>query len=153
LYFQILQLLGPLLLIALGFIIGRIVERRHLRSLDEREELYRHIVTTNLKSLSSLGITRNAQFVDGHVVIGSDHFKTTMVRIRKIFGGRLRSVESLMMRARRESLLRLLEQADQLGATHILNIRYESASIGGGKMISAEVHAYGTAVTSETTLH
>ena len=52
----------------------------------------------------------------------------------------------------REALLRLLEGADELGATHVLNVRYETSSIAALGMIAAEIHACGTAIRSETSV-
>ena len=52
-------------------------------------------------------------------------------------------------RARREALCRMLEDAQRLGATAVINVRYETANIGGmgpNSMPMAEVVAYGTAV-------
>ena len=143
------QFIFPLILLVVTFLIGRFVERRHMRDLERRESDYAQIITTNTKRYTPPGRIVSAQFVHGEVVVGSDHFKTTVTAIRKFFGGNLRSVESLMLRARREALLRLLEEAYALGATHVINIRYESSSIGHAKMIAAEAHAYGTAVRVE----
>ncbi|MFP6581251.1 MAG: heavy metal-binding domain-containing protein [Candidatus Hydrogenedentota bacterium] len=136
-------------LIAFAFVTGRIAERRHLRSLAKREEQFRHIVTTNVRKYPDSWTIHNSQFVHGQATVGSDHFKTTMTKIRQFFGGRLRSIEHLMTRSRREALLRLLVEADALGATHVLNIRFESSSISGSRMIASEIYAYGTAIVAE----
>lgn len=133
-------------LILVTFLTGRYVERKHLLSLEEREISLGHIVTTNLKRYPVERNITSAQFVHGQATVGSDHFKTTMSRIRKIFGGRMRSIEHIMTRCRREALIRLLEEADVIGATHVLNVRYETSSISPDAMITAEVHAYGTAI-------
>jgi len=66
-------------------------------------------------------------------------------------GGRITMYEDMLDRARREALLRLLEQAQHAGAKQVHNVRFEysrvgsssqGASVGGG----AEILAYGTAV-------
>ena len=57
--------------------------------------------------------------------------------------------ESLLDRARRESLLRMKQQADGLGAEMVFNVKYETASISKGRgntIGSIEVLAYGTAL-------
>ena len=69
--------------------------------------------------------------------------------LRNILGGRVVAYESLLDRGRREALLRVKEQAIAWGATEILNVRYETSTIGGNnqKGIAAiEVIAYGTAI-------
>ena len=59
----------------------------------------------------------------GEVVIASDYFKTFVAWLRKLFGGELRTYETMMSRARREAKLRMLEQADDFGAELVVNTR------------------------------
>lgn len=136
-------------LLLLAFFTGRYMERSHNKSLDEREAQFADIITTNLKSFALTEKAARSGIVHGEVVVGSDYFKTTIAYIKSLFGGNLRSVESLMIRARREALLRMLEQARAQNATHVINIRFESSPVGGEKMIASEIHAYGTAVRVE----
>ena len=66
---------------------------------------------------------------------------------RKIFGGNIRVYESLLIRARREAVLRMKAAAKARGARGIFNIKFETSTIGGGKGVtSVEVIVYGTAV-------
>lgn len=142
----------PLLLVIGGFIIGKTVERLHIRSLVTREEAFKHIQVVNLKNVALGGPVRDVTYVDGQAVIGSDYFKTVASSIRGFFGGEIRSLRSIMDRARRESMLRMLERADEIGATLVCNVRIETSNIGRGQgsanagLIMAEVHTYGTAI-------
>lgn len=140
----------PLLLIALGFTIGRVIENSHLRELARREAALAGCVATNLRSPPGGHPLSDGHLVTGGVVIGSDYFKTFAAGLRKIIGGEVRSFERMMHRARREALLRMLEQAHELGATTVINIRFETCSINGvgtrGGLPMAEVLAYGTAL-------
>ena len=144
-----------LYMLIITYFTGQILERMHFRSIHEREKQYAHIITCNLKTLPLPGKQTNAHLVDGQITVAADYFKGVMAYFRKIFGGRLRSFETLLNRARREALLRLLEQADAAGATHVLNVRYETSRIYSGRrnrgFFCAEVYAYGTAVTIEDT--
>ncbi len=148
---DLILLLLPVFLIVGGYITGTTVERSHIRSLERREDLFSDIVVTNLKEMPGLSPVQDVAYVDGQAVIGSDYFKTFAAGLRGILGGRMRSLESLMDRARREALLRLLEQARAQGATHVLNVRMETSTVGRGSgrrgLIMAEIHAYGTAVS------
>jgi uncharacterized protein YbjQ (UPF0145 family) len=146
---EFIQLGIPLLLICLGFLVGRVVERRHLRSLARREALSGPVLT-NLESLPE-GMRASASwFCMGSVVIASDYFKFTGAVLKNLVGGRLRTLETLIDRGRREALLRLREQAARHGADMVLNIRLETAIILRGKRNqpypAPEVVAYGTAV-------
>ena len=62
----------------------------------------------------------------------------------------MRSYETLMNRARREATLRMLEEARQVGATEIWNIRFDTSNIlsatSKNKAASVEVFASGTAI-------
>jgi uncharacterized protein YbjQ (UPF0145 family) len=51
--------------------------------------------------------------------------------VRKIFGGEMKSYQSLLVRARREALQRVVEQARSMGYNAICNVRYDSTDIGG----------------------
>ena len=69
--------------------------------------------------------------------------------MRNIFGGRVGAYESLLDRARREAVLRMQQEARQLGAETIYNVKYETSRIGENAakgLGSVEVLAYGTAL-------
>ena len=139
----------PLLLLAIGFGVGTAVERAHLRDLAAREESLRTLVTTNLRTIPTGVRPTGAALVSGSVVIGSDYFKTIAAGLRKIIGGEVRSFERMMLRARREALCRMLEDARRLGARSVINVRFETSSFGGkgrNALPMAEVVAYGTAI-------
>ena len=139
----------PVLLVLIGLGVGTAVERSHLHDLARREAALRGIGATNLRTVPAGMRVVSSQLVSGSVVIGSDYFKTLAAGLRKIIGGELRSFERMMERARREALCRMLEDAQRLGATAVINVRYETANIGGmgpNSKPMAEVVAYGTAV-------
>ena len=71
------------------------------------------------------------RLVVAEVVIGTDYLKTFFASIRKLFGGEMRSLETLMERARREAISRILETARAEGYNAICNLRLESADISG----------------------
>src|SRR5690606_13733740 len=101
-----------------------------------------------LRTLDSSRPVAEARLITASVVISHDNFKRFLAQLRKIFGGPLRSYESLLDRARREAVLRLKEQCPE--AHIVLNLRLDTANIAstqGKKGIGAlEVIAYGTAV-------
>ncbi|MFM1823564.1 MAG: hypothetical protein RI967_1830 [Planctomycetota bacterium] len=139
----------PLALIAIGFGVGTAIERSHLASLARREEALRGIVATTLRTPPADRRHCPGRLVSGSAVIGSDYFKTFAASLRNLVGGEVRSFERMMQRARREAYCRMLEEARAAGADLVINVRYETSSIGamGGKaMPMAEVVAYGTAI-------
>lgn len=146
----VLVLVIPLVILIVGWITGRIIERNHFKSLQEREARYGHIGVTSLKPAGEHPSVVLRAYVDGQAVIAADVFKQRLASIRNFFGGEMRSMGTVLTRARREAILRMIEQADRLGADQVWNLRIETSTIGGGEeqegRAMAEVHAYGTAV-------
>lgn len=141
-----------LALLALGYGAGTWMETSHYRSIGRRERATFHLPAVTLKSV---GVPdhriRSTRLVYGSAVISVDYFKRILAGLRNIFGGSVKSYESLIDRARREALLRMKAMAGD--ATVIVNVRIETSAIGkqsGRKTISClEVVAYGTALTVE----
>ncbi|MEA3231883.1 MAG: heavy metal-binding domain-containing protein [Thermodesulfobacteriota bacterium] len=139
-----------LALVAMGYFIGSFSERRHFHSLEKREadKLLQPIVTMEDVAYPEDQI-QSATLVSGSAVISVDYFKRLLAGLRNIFGGTIKSYESLLDRARREALLRMREAAP--GAGVIVNVRIETASIGrraNKKGVGCvEAIAYGTALT------
>lgn len=160
-FFLLLGVSVPLI----GILGGRITEYRHFRSLERREEEYEDFIVTQIKSFPAARSGSPAPAIMyAETVIASDYLKTFFAGIRGIFGGEVRSFQRMQERARRESLLRLIEQARAQGYNALCNVRLETADVGGGAMtrgkkgfpmsaILASATAYhaetGSAVTSE----
>jgi uncharacterized protein YbjQ (UPF0145 family) len=138
-------------LICLGFFAGTRSERKHLRSLAEREARIAGMLVTQLKSFPKAVVGPNPpSFFVGEVVIASDYFKNFLSGFRKFFGGEMRSYQRLLDRARREATLRLVEQAQSQGYNAVCNIRFSASDISGAAkaaraMPMATIMASGTA--------
>ena len=136
-------------LIGLGFFVGRYRERSHRKSLRQREARPGPVLT-NLRALPQGAAAAESWLCLGSVVIASDYFKTFGATVKTLLGGRLRTLETLLERGRREAVLRVREEAGSRGADMVLNIRFETAIVMRGKnnrpYPAAEVLAYGTAV-------
>ncbi|MCU0951895.1 MAG: YbjQ family protein [Burkholderiaceae bacterium] len=133
-------------LLAIGFFAGRVIERNHYASIRRREKQYRDVTAFTMRFPPDRVTAQEAFLVTGTVVVSADYFKTYVAGLRSLFGGRFRSYESLMERARREALLRLKAQARRRGARLVICVRFESTSISRGWAPSIEVMAYGTAL-------
>ena len=144
----LIQLGFILFLVALGFFFGRRAEKNHYASIILREQLQIARPTTAGRRI--MGDDRpvaRSELVLGSVVVSVDYFKRILAGLRTLFGGNIQSYETLVDRARREAVLRMLESCPQ--ADQVINIRLETSSISQGqkKQIgSVEVLAYGTAV-------
>lgn len=147
-----ISLIGSLVLLVLGWATGHWAEQRHFRSIKQRQRRYRAIVLSSQRLFDAPDKVAQSQLVWGSTVVSVDYFKRFLAAIRLLVGGSLRSYESLMERARQEAVLRMTEQAHQLGATHIINIKLQTSSIslGGYQQLgSVEVMAYGTALITQ----
>ena len=140
-------------LLALGYGFGQFYERRHYKSIIQRELDTNHVPLLNLKTVPPSIKHCNAELVAGNVVVSVDYFKWFISGLRALIGGRMRSYESLIDRARREAILRMKNEAIDKGAIVVTNIRIETSSISKGrrqKIGSIEVLAYGTAISPAT---
>jgi uncharacterized protein YbjQ (UPF0145 family) len=145
-----IDLIVFLSLVALGFGAGTFVEKRHYKRIKEREAATIHLPVTTTKHLDCAPeAVLSVELVQGSAVISVDYFKRLLASLRNIFGGSVKSYESLIDRARREAVLRMKEMAPQ--ATMIVNVRIETATVGrkaNKKGVGClEALAYGTAVT------
>ena len=139
-----------IILMMLGYGFGTWAERRHYKSIEDREIKYQKLPTIGLKHpLPQKGRVVMARLAAGNVVVSVDYFKRFLASLRNIFGGRVSSYETLVDRARREAILRM--KASCPGATQIINVRLETSSLSKntrkGSIGSIEVFAYGTAIT------
>jgi len=136
-------------LMLIGYVFGRMAERRHFKSIREREAAMAEILTFSERKVPEHYAGCRGQLVSGAVVVSVDYFKMVSAGLRNLVGGRVNAYESLLERARREAQLRMKQQACELGAKAIFNVRLETSSISQGQknqIRSVEVYAYGTAL-------
>jgi uncharacterized protein YbjQ (UPF0145 family) len=138
----------PIILILVGLIVGKGVELHHFRQLDSDEAQYRDMLVTNLKTVPPQYADSQPFLVMGAAVIATDYFKVFAAGLRTLFGGEVKSYVTLMERARRQAVLRMLEQARSQGAAVVWNVRYETSTTQGQqkkKPGGVEILVYGTA--------
>lgn len=140
-----------LLLMVLGYTCGTIAEKRHYKSIIKREKELIKLMLVNVEGRFADGAVSESFLVSGSMVVSNDYFKRLLAILRNFFGGRVKSYESLIDRARREAILRMKEEAKSKGAHMIVNLRLETSTIGRSankknSVGSIEALAYGTAV-------
>ena len=138
-------------LMVVGYTCGSIAEKRHYKSIINREKELVKLMVVNAEGRFAEGAVKNAFLVNGSTVISNDYFKRLLAILRNIFGGRVKAYESLIDRSRREAILRMKEEASARGAHMIINLRLETSTIGRSankknRIGSIETLAYGTAV-------
>ena len=139
-----------LTLLATGYLFGSWAERRHYVSIKAREKELLHLPTTNTRKGFNPSQVKHCEMVQGSAVISVDYCKRLLASLRNLFGGTIRSYETLVDRARREAILRMKESAPA-GTTMIVNVRIETATVGKNAhkkgVGCVEALAYGTALT------
>lgn len=98
------------------------------------------VVTTETitgKNLEMLGI------VAGNTVRSKNLVKDFGAGMKSIVGGELGSYQKMLAEAREIAIQRMVEQAKQMGADAVVNVRFSSSAIMQG---AAEIVVSGTAV-------
>jgi uncharacterized protein YbjQ (UPF0145 family) len=135
-----------LALLVVGYVSGTWIEKRHFKSLVQREEELLSLPALTLKkALHESEITRS-ELVGGSVVISIDYFKKFVAGLMNFFGGNISVYESLVDRARREAMMRM--KAEAKGASEIINVKIETSAISKRTegIGAIEVLVYGTAI-------
>jgi uncharacterized protein YbjQ (UPF0145 family) len=147
----LIQLGVPLFLLGLGYVAGTMAEQSHYKNIRARELRLRRLPTTNLRRPPVHWQVESAALVAVNVVVSVDYFKRFLSQLRGLIGGRVRSYESLLDRARREAMLRMKEEALSAGFDAVINVRLESSNIASPfrndrGTAGIEVLAFGTAL-------
>ncbi len=124
-------------------------ERAHIADLDKREAAMT-LPTSNLGAPVPAFRARNAMMVTGSVVQAADYLKMFLFTFVSLFGGESQSLSRVMVRARREALLRAQQDALEFGAKALINVRFETSTLGqvSGRngLAATEVLCHATAV-------
>jgi len=143
----------PLLLLLATYFTGSAIERKHYRSIRARERESQHLPAITFRTLPERWATAESGLVSGSVVISVDYFKRFLAGLRRFVGGRVKSYESILDRARREAVLRLKADAAAAGYSAVINVRLETTRMANGRngqgVAGLEVLAYGTGIKLE----
>jgi len=101
---------------------------------------------TNVETIPGKKIIEHFGLVCGSTVRAKNAFKDIGAGLKNIVGGELKSYTALMDESRRQAIERMEQQAQQLGANAIINVRFSTSAISQG---AAELYVYGTAVRVE----
>lgn len=141
----------PLLLLVVTYFIGNMIERKHFRGLLEREEMMHGFPVVSFDTMPEDWNATSSEMVTGSIVISLDYFKRVIAGLRGLIGGRIKTYEPLLERARREALLRMSESARAQGFDAVFNVRLETSRLAnagrdGKGTAGVEMLAFGTAV-------
>jgi len=139
----------PLVLLVVTYFIGGAIERRHLGEIRRREQELAQLPAVTFRTLPVGWESEDCGMVTGNVVVSVDYFKRFLANLRRFIGGRIKSYESILDRARREALLRMKTEALDRGYDAVINVRLETtrmanARANGQGTAGLEIMAYGT---------
>ncbi len=97
----------------------------------------------NIDYVPGYEITECLGLVKGQIVQSKNIGRDFMAGMKTIVGGEIAGYTEMLMQARQIATKRMVDEAINLGADAVINIRYGSSSVMNG---AAEVIAYGTAV-------
>ncbi|WP_130807753.1 putative heavy metal-binding protein [Senegalia massiliensis] len=106
------------------------------------------MISTTTPTIEGKKIIEYKEIVFGEVISGMDFIKDFAAGLTNFFGGRSKSYEGEMIRAREEAILEMEKRAKQLGANAVVGVDIDYEVLGqSGNMLM--VTASGTAVIVE----
>jgi uncharacterized protein YbjQ (UPF0145 family) len=104
------------------------------------------MIITNIEAVPGKNIVEHFGLVSGSTIRAKHVGRDIMAGLKNLVGGELKGYTQLLQESRRQALDRMVDQARQLGANAIVNVRFSTSSVAQG---AAELYAYGTAVLVE----
>lgn len=101
------------------------------------------MIVVTVEQIEGRRITETMGLVRGSTIRARHVGHDIMAALRSIVGGEIRDYTLMLAQAREESLQRMIDQAEKLGANAIVGARFVTSMVLSG---AAEIVAYGTAV-------
>ena len=100
------------------------------------------MIVVNTDAVPGYEIVELKGMVQGNTVRAKHLGRDISAGFKNMVGGELKGYTELLTESRREATTRMMQQAEQLGANAILNVRFSTSAITSG---ASEMLAYGTA--------
>lgn len=104
------------------------------------------MILTNIETVPDKTIVEHFGVVSGSTVRAKHVGKDILASFKNIVGGELRAYTELLQESRNQATERMIDQAKQLGANAIVNVRFATSAVAQG---ASELYVYGTAVRVE----
>ncbi len=104
------------------------------------------MILTNVETVPGATIVEHFGLVAGNTIRAKHVGRDIMASLKNLIGGELKGYTELLKESREQAVERMANQARQLGANAIVNVRFSTSSVAQG---AAELYAYGTAVRVE----
>ncbi len=104
------------------------------------------LILSNTEEIPGKKIVAIYGVVSGSTVRAKHIGRDIMAALKNMVGGELKGYTELLQEARDEAMRRMMQQAEEMGANAVVNVRFSTSSVAQG---AAELFAYGTAVGVE----
>ena len=104
------------------------------------------MILVNVDFVPGRTIRESLGMVRGSTIRAKHLGKDLLAGLRSIVGGEIKEYTEMLVESRNESIKRMQEHAERLGADAVVNVRFVTAQVMAG---AAELLAYGTAVKLE----
>ena len=135
--------LGGIAVVLVSVAVEQRLSRPPAEEFGEAECEPAGLIVANTDGVPGRAVTEIVGLVQGHTIYAIWLGKDISAVVRLILGGELTEYTEMMGKARTVARRRMTDQARQLGADAVLNVRYMTTSVIGA---AAELLAYGTAV-------
>ena len=104
------------------------------------------MLLTTTETIHGKKIVKHLGLVRGNTIRARHIGRDVMAGLRNIVGGEVTDYTKMMAEAREQSIDRMIEEAQKLGANAIVGIRFSTTEM---MQHAAEIMVYGTAVVVE----
>lgn len=101
------------------------------------------MLLTNIETVPGKTMIEHFGLVSGSTVRAKHVGRDILAGLKNIVGGGLKGYTELLQESRQQAVDRMTQQAEQMGANAIVNVRFATSSVAQG---AAELYVYGTAV-------
>lgn len=104
------------------------------------------MIITTMESVPDRPIIRAQGLVRGNTIRARHVGRDITAVLRNLVGGEVREYTKMMAESREQSVDRMVEEAERLGANAVVGVRFMTSMVMSG---AAEILCYGTAVICE----
>ena len=104
------------------------------------------MITTNIETVPGRTVIEHYGIVQGSTIRAKHLGRDFAAGLKNIVGGELRGYTELLQESRDQAFERMVEQAYELGANAVVDVRFATSSVAAG---ASEILCYGTAVLVE----
>jgi uncharacterized protein YbjQ (UPF0145 family) len=104
------------------------------------------MILVNTENVPGKAIKKSLGLCRGNTIRARHIGRDISAALKNIVGGEIRDYTKMMAESREQAIDRMIEEAEEMGANAIINVRFTTSMI---MQSASEILAYGTAVVVE----